>query len=74
MLLKFNVTQLMTCGAYFQDMRRAGNKGERLGLTDLLAKPHQRIPRYRLLIQVSLNGLSPKFELNCFFPLQHVTR
>ena len=37
----------------FQEMRRAGNKGERLGLTDLLAKPHQRIPRYKLLIQVS---------------------
>ena len=25
---------------------------DRLSLTDLLAKPHQRIPRYRLLIQV----------------------
>ena len=48
------VTQQMTV-KYFQDMRRAGNKGERLGLTDLLAKPHQRIPRYRLLIQVSLS-------------------
>ncbi len=34
-----------------QDMRRE-RKGERLSLTDLLAKPHQRIPRYRLLIQV----------------------
>jgi hypothetical protein len=31
-------------------MRRE-RKGERLSLTDLLAKPHQRIPRYRLLIQ-----------------------
>ena len=39
-------------------MRRAGNKGERLGLTDLLAKPHQRIPRYRLLIQVSFIMMS----------------
>ena len=48
-------------------MRRAGNKGERLGLTDLLAKPHQRIPRYRLLIQVSKNGFSPKFEFNWLF-------
>ena len=26
---------------------------DRLSLTDLLAKPHQRIPRYRLLIQVT---------------------
>ena len=43
---------------HIQDMRRAGNKGERLGLTDLLAKPHQRIPRYRLLIQVSFNMCS----------------
>ena len=34
-----------------QEMRRE-RKGERLSLTDLLAKPHQRIPRYRLLIQV----------------------
>ena len=33
-------------------MRRE-RKGERLSLTDLLAKPHQRIPRYRLLIQVN---------------------
>ena len=31
-------------------MRRE-RKGERLSLTDLLAKPHQRIPRYRLLIK-----------------------
>ena len=43
---------------HIQDMRRAGNKGERLGLTDLLAKPHQRIPRYRLLIQVSFIMMS----------------
>ena len=35
-----------------QDMRRE-RKGERLSLPDLLAKPHQRIPRYRLLLQVS---------------------
>ncbi len=27
-------------------------KGERLSLTELLAKPHQRIPRYKMLIQV----------------------
>ena len=33
-----------------QDMRRE-RRGERLSLADLLAKPHQRIPRYRLLIQ-----------------------
>ncbi len=26
-------------------------KGERLSLTELLAKPHQRIPRYKMLIQ-----------------------
>ena len=33
---------------------RIGNKRwDRLSLTDLLAKPHQRIPRYRLLIQVT---------------------
>ena len=32
-----------------QDMRRG--KVERLSLTDLLAKPFQRIPRYRLLLQ-----------------------
>lgn len=31
-------------------MRRE-RRGERLSLADLLAKPHQRIPRYRLLIQ-----------------------
>ena len=36
---------------YLQDMRQGG---ERLGLTDLLAKPFQRIPRYRLLIKVSM--------------------
>lgn len=35
---------------FLQDMRRE-RKGERLSLTDLLAKPHQRIPRYRLLLQ-----------------------
>ena len=40
-------------------MRRE-RKGERLSLTDLLAKPHQRIPRYRLLIQVnSIEQTSP---------------
>ena len=38
---------------FIQDMRRE-RKGERLSLTDLLAKPHQRIPRYRLLLQVFL--------------------
>ena len=35
---------------FLQDMRRG--KVERLSLTDLLAKPFQRIPRYRLLLQV----------------------
>ncbi|XP_059079950.1 uncharacterized protein LOC131878066 [Tigriopus californicus] len=35
---------------FLQDMRRE-RRGERLSLADLLAKPHQRIPRYRLLIQ-----------------------
>ena len=34
---------------FLQDMRRG--KVERLSLTDLLAKPFQRIPRYRLLLQ-----------------------
>lgn len=38
---------------HLQDMQhmRREMKGDRLSLTDLLAKPHQRIPRYRLLIQ-----------------------
>ena len=30
----------------------SSQRWDRLSLTDLLAKPHQRIPRYRLLIQV----------------------
>ena len=44
-------------------MRRE-RKGERLSLTDLLAKPHQRIPRYRLLIQVKGTlSTKPTFRL-----------
>ncbi len=40
-------------------MRRSGNGSEcRLGLTDLLAKPFQRIPRYRLLIKRLLDSTS----------------
>ncbi|XP_023326211.1 rho guanine nucleotide exchange factor osg-1 [Eurytemora carolleeae] len=39
---------------------RKERKGERLSLTDLLAKPHQRIPRYRLLIQRLLEHTDPE--------------
>ena len=49
---------------FLQDMRRG--KVERLSLTDLLAKPFQRIPRYRLLLQVRLGGLLVEADGCCF--------